>query len=294
MRPATLIASARAHEATLDQAIATAVSVELLHNAMLVIDDIQDESDERRGRPTLHREHGIPIALNTGSTMSVLSLAPLIRNVAACGPHIALWIFEMAIEVAQACAEGQALELGWRADNRLDVTPAEYLDMVLRKTCRYSIMFPVEAGFVIGVQRRDIPLPVRRYGYLVGAAFQIQDDLLNLVGDPVQYGKELYGDLLEGKRTLITIALLDRCNPSDRAKFQTIMGKRREAKTPGDLAWLLDRIRAYECVEATRKELNRLVGASLHEFKAAFGALPESPDKAFLAELPYWIVEQGH
>ncbi len=157
MRPAICIATARAFGAAPDAALNTAISIELLHNALLIVDDIQDESEERRGAPTLHRATGLPIALNVGSTMTVLSLVPLLGNVTTCGPHVALWIFERAIEVAQQCAEGQALELGWRFDNRLDLTDAEYLGMVLRKTCSYSTMLPLRAGAMIGSRRRDVP-----------------------------------------------------------------------------------------------------------------------------------------
>ena len=293
MRPAIHIASAKAHGATQEQAMATAVSIELLHNALLVIDDVQDGSEERRGRPTLHREHGIPIAVNVGSTMSVLSLAPLLKNVATAGPHVAYWIFEEAIKVAQACAEGQAMELGWRADNRLNVTEQEYLDMVLRKTCAYSTMFPVRAGAMVGLQSRDLSPAVQRYGFFVGAAFQIQDDVLNLAGDPEQYGKELLGDLLEGKRTLITISLLERATEDERLRFQTVMAKRREDKSRSDLDWMMSLIDSYQCIDRVRMKLNGLVGAALHEFEEAFGYLPESPDKGLLRELPYWVVEQA-
>lgn len=293
MRPALHIASARAHGATTEQAIDTAVSIEMLHNALLVIDDIQDESLERRGKPTLHREHGLPIALNAGSALSVMSLAPLLGNVERCGPHVAYWIFQRAIQVAQASAEGQALELGWRLDNRLDVTASEYLDMILKKTCAYSTMYPIEAGAVVGLHRREPGVAVSRFGFFVGAAFQVQDDLLNLCGDYEQYGKELLGDLQEGKRTLVTIHLATRLEGPDRGRFAEIMGKERSEKSSSDVAWLMDRIRALGSVEHVRRQLMGLVGAALHEFDRAFADLPDSPDKAFLRELPRWVVEQG-
>ena len=293
MRPAIHIASAKAHGASENQALATAVSIELLHNALLIIDDIQDESEQRRGLPTLHQQHGLPMALNAGTSLSVLSLTPLLRNIATAGPHVAYWIFEEAIRVAQCCAEGQAMELGWRAENRIDVTECEYLDMVLRKTCSYSTIFPVVAGAIVGLQRRDVRPAAHRYAYFVGAGFQIQDDLLNLVGDEGRYGKELMGDLLEGKRTLLTIAFLRRCSPREKKRFSEFMATPRSEKAPSDLQWLRDRINAYACIDYARQKLNGLVGAALHEFEQAFGDLPESPDKDFLRQLPVWVIEQS-
>lgn len=292
MRPTMHIASAKAHGATLEQAAATAVSIELLHNALLVIDDIQDESEERRGSPTLHRKHGIPIALNVGSTMSVLSLAPLLRNVATGGPHVALWIFENAITVAQNSAEGQAMELGWRFDNRIDVTESEYLGMVLRKTCAYSTIFPLTAGAILGLQQRVVPDPVLRFGFLVGAAFQIQDDLLNLVGASEQYGKELFGDLLEGKRTLLIIRLLQCCSGDEREVIHGFLGKDRREKTNLEVNDIMELLRKYDCIGYVRQMLHGIVGAAQHEFDRGFGRLPESRDKEFLRQLPIWIIEQ--
>lgn len=292
MRPAICIASARAHGATMEQALSSAVSIELLHNALLVVDDIQDGSVERRGLPTLHRSHGMPVAINVGSTMSILSLVPLLRNVETCGPHVALWVVERAIEVAQQCAEGQALELGWRFDNRSDVSPSEYFDMVLKKTCSYSTMFPVRVGAMIGLKVRDVPDALLRYAYLIGAAFQVQDDLLNLFGDHARYGKELYGDLLEGKRTLLTIRLMQQCTPSERAFLLAFFAQAREDKSDDDVARVRELLDVYQCGDHARQMAQGLVGAASHAFAQSLEGLPASRDKEFLRGLATWIVEQ--
>lgn len=292
MRPAICIATARAFGAPIEDAIHSAVSVELLHNALLVVDDIQDGSEERRGAPTLHEAHGVPLALNVGSTMSILSLVPLLANVERCGPHVALWIFERAIEVAQQCAEGQALELGWRLDNKLDLTDEDYLGMVLRKTCSYSTMLPMRIGAMIGTRARDVAEEIVRFAFLLGAAFQIQDDLLNLVGDHRRYGKELAGDLLEGKRTLLVIRLLQRCRAEERAFVAAFLGLAREEKRPRDVERVLALMHEHDCIEAARHFAQSLLGAAAHEFDAGLGHLPPSRDKEFLRGLIPWVVEQ--
>ena len=292
MRPAICIASARAHGASLEAALDTATFVELLHNALLVLDDIQDGSEERRGRPTLHTTYGVPIAINVGSTMSTLSLVPLLRNLETCGPLVALWLFERAIEVAQQCAEGQSLELGWRLDNS-DVSEAQYLEMVLRKTCSYSTMFPIRAGAMIARRSRDVPGSVLRYAYLVGAAFQIQDDILNIAGDHRQYGKEMAGDLFEGKRTLLTCRLIACASPTERLLIRDFLGAERGTKTSRDVSRMLDLMKKYSCVEYAQQFAQGLIGASLHEFSIGLEQLPPSRDKEFLRGLSTWIVEQN-
>src|SRR5262249_1158542 len=85
MRPSICIAPACAHGASPDEALRTAVAIELLHNALLIHDDIEDESLERRGAPTLHLMHGVPLALNAGDTLTLMSLRPLIENVHTMG-----------------------------------------------------------------------------------------------------------------------------------------------------------------------------------------------------------------
>lgn len=292
MRPAICIAAARAFGAPLERALNTATFLELLHNALLVIDDIQDESDERRKKPTLHKLHGVPVALNVGSTMSTLALVPLLKNVDSCGPIVSLRIFQRAIEVAQQCAEGQSLELGWRLDNLTDITESNYLDMVLRKTCSYSTIFPLRAGYMIACGAPDAPVAPLRYGYLLGAAFQIQDDVLNIAGDHEQYGKESAGDLLEGKRTILTCRLIQCATPDERAFVTKFLGTERIAKKPSDLDRMLALMKKYDCVEYARRFAQGLIGAALHEFSVGLEPLPASRDKEFLRGLSTWIIEQ--
>lgn len=292
MRPTLCIASARAHGATIEQALHCAVSVELLHNALLVVDDIQDGSEERRGRPSLHQEHGIPIALNVGSTMTVLSLVPLLQSVTTNGPFVALRVFNEAVRTAQACAEGQALELGWRRDNRLDITELDYLRMVTRKTCSYTTIFPIHIGALVGSRRPEIDPALLRYAHLLGTAFQIQDDLLNLEGEHERYGKELAGDIYEGKRTLLTIALLERGSAEQRRVATAVLGKPREHKTAEEVATLVAWIRELGCIEHARRFAQNLLGAARLELDRYASQLVPSRDRDFLYGVIPWVIEQ--
>ena len=112
--------------------------------------------------------------------------------------------------------EGQAMELGWRRDGRLDLTPEDYLDLVLRKTCWYTTIHPLRVGALIGSWAKANLEPLVIFGSYLGAAFQIADDLLNLDAGAARYGKEPFGDLREGKRTLMVIHLLATVGPAER------------------------------------------------------------------------------
>src|SRR5437016_12230985 len=138
LRPSLCIATARAFGAKLEDAVRSAVALELLHNAFLVHDDVEDDSDVRRGRPTLHTLHGVPLAVNVGDALALLGLRALMDNRLRLGPWLTMRILEEAERMARETVEGQAVELGWRRDNATELTDADYLQMVLKKTCWYT------------------------------------------------------------------------------------------------------------------------------------------------------------
>lgn len=292
MRPAICIAAARAFGAHPEDAIATAVAIELLHNALLVHDDIEDASVERRGRPTLHRMHGVPLALNAGDALALMSLAPLFENRARLGTSLAMRLLEETARTAAECADGQALELGWRDRNILNVRPADYLEMALKKTCWLAVIHPLRAGVLIATRGAANPDDFVRFGFLVGAAFQIQDDLLNLVGGK-SYGKERDGDLWEGKRTLILIRLMALATTGERTRLAAILAAGRTYRTAADVSWMRGLIDRYRCIEYARRVAHGLAGAALHEFAERFAGVPDSRDKRFLEELATWVIERA-
>jgi geranylgeranyl diphosphate synthase type II len=292
MRPSICIAATRAFGGRLEDALCSAVSLELLHNALLIHDDIEDESEERRGRPTMHRLHGIPLAVNAGDTLTLLSLRPLFDNRVQLGSALSLQILEETERMAMESAEGQAMELGWRRDNVFDVDEQDYLAMVLKKTSWLATIYPMRVGALIGTRGRIEPDDFIPFGFLLGAAFQIQDDLLNLCSDE-RYGKERDGDLWEGKRTLPLIHLLQRCTPEERERVRASLGKSRQDKSSTEVAWLRGRMAAYDCIEYARQIAQGIAGAALEEFEGAFRHVPDSRDKRFLQGLAIWVFERN-
>jgi geranylgeranyl diphosphate synthase type II len=292
-RASLCISSARAFGASAADALNSAVALELLHNAFLVHDDVEDESEERRGAPTLHMLHGVPIAVNVGDALAVLSLRPLLDNRTALGARLTLRILEETARMAGESVEGQAMELAWRRDNVLDLSEADYLRMTLKKTCWYTTIYPCRIGALIGRRDdRDLDRYVR-FAFFLGAAFQIQDDLLNLVGDHKRYGKELSGDIWEGKRTLMLIRLLRVASPEERLELGRILGASRESRTAADVGWVRERLDAYACIENARQVAHGLAGAAQHEFQIAYRDLPPSRDKQFLESLAAWVISRA-
>jgi len=291
-RPALCIATARAFGSTLEAALQTAASIEMIHNAMLIHDDIEDESEERRGRPAMHVTEGVAIAINVGDMLSLLAMSPLVDNRRTLGDQLTLRLIEETERMARESAEGQAMELGWRRDNIMDVAEADYLEMVLKKTCWLTTIHPSRAGALIGSRGALDADRFIRFGFFLGAAFQIQDDLLNLAGDAKAYGKELGGDLLEGKRTLMLIHLLENATAAEREKLQAFLGRPRVERQEVEVRWVRERMEQYGSMEYARKVANGLAGAAAHECSLLYDALPDSRDKRFIAALPAWVIER--
>lgn len=292
LRAGLCIAAARCFGATPTDSLDSAVALELLHNAFLVHDDVEDESEQRRGLPTLHVLHGVATAVNVGDALLLLSLRPLLRNVRSLGARLGLRILEETERMARESVEGQALELAWRRSNAVDLVPADYLQMILKKTCWYSTIYPCRVGAIIGSRDGTDLDRFLRFGFFLGAAFQIQDDLLNLVGDAQRYGKELSGDLLEGKRTLMLIHLLHEASPDDRRRLRQILQLSRAERTARQVRWMLDAMRAHGSLDYARRVAHGLAGAAAHEFSVAFVDVPSSDAARFLEALPTWVLER--
>jgi len=293
MRPTLCIATARVFGASLEEAAGAAVGLELLHNAFLVHDDIEDESEERRGRPTLHTTHGTAVAVNTGDALILLGLRAFMDTRATIGPRLALHLLEDAERMGRESVEGQAMELGWRRDVTMHLGDADYFAMVLKKTCWYTTIFPSRAGALIGTRTEQGLDRFIRFGFFLGAAFQIQDDVLNLVGDEVRYGKELDGDLQEGKRTLMMMHLLREATESERRKLATFLALPRGRRTDADVRWVRERMMARGSVAYARQVAHGLAGAAREECTRLYAGMPDSPDRRFIEALPSWVIERG-
>jgi len=292
-RPSLCIASARVFGASVDAAARSAAAIELLHNAFLVHDDVEDESEQRRGRPTLNASHGAAVAVNVGDALAMLGLRAIIDDQLRLGPLLTIQVLRETERMASESIEGQAIELGWRRDNDTTVTESDYLHMVLKKTCWYTTIHPTRLGALIATGDATQLNRFVRFGFFLGAAFQIQDDILNLVGDRARYGKEIEGDLLEGKRTLILIHLLGHMDAVERARLTEFLGLQRWQRDVSEVDWIRARIESYGSIAYARQVAHAFAGAARHECAALFGGLPDSRDKRFIEALPTWVIERS-
>ncbi|MDO4806699.1 MAG: polyprenyl synthetase family protein [Coriobacteriales bacterium] len=204
IRPALCLLGAEAVGADRTAGLPVAAAVELFQAAALIHDDIADQSTMRRGEPCVHKTHGVGIAINAGDAALVAVTTAIVRN-HSLYKNVRLQLLDEVITMEEHTLEGQALDLGWARDNRWDLSAYDYLEMARCKTAYYSAAVPLAMGALSGGGNVEQVEGLRRFGLRTGLAFQIQDDLLNLVGDAEAQGKDYRSDITEGKRTLIMV-----------------------------------------------------------------------------------------
>lgn len=292
LRPALCLATCAAFGGQEADALPSAAALELLHTAFLVHDDLEDDSELRRGGPTLHRQYGRALALNAGDGLAVVGLRALRDNERRLGRRLAARVWSEFDFMAGQTVDGQALELGWQRDGRTDLTPDDYLDLIMKKTCWYTTVLPLRVGALVGA-RRSIDLePLLRFGFFLGAAFQIRDDVLNLVGASDRYGKEPLGDLREGKRTLMVIHLLAAASQPHRDRVARFLAQRPSERTSDQIAEVRVLMDVYGSVAFADHFARGIARSAGEAFEQAFADVPDSPARQFVADLVPYMVDR--
>jgi geranylgeranyl diphosphate synthase type I len=235
------------------KALPGAAAVELGHNFSLVHDDIEDGDRERRARPTLWALHGIPQAINAGDMLFTLSRVALHRlSDLGFSDATVLRLMRLYDDTCLALCEGQFMDI-WAADNPDAMNTELYFDMIGRKTAAL-IAASVEAGAVLATEDEDVIAAYRRFGWALGIAFQLNDDLLGIWGDEAVTGKKP-SDLVRHKKTLPVIHAVEYATPADRARLLELIG--RPAPTDADVAGVVAILDATGSRDYTRTQALR-------------------------------------
>lgn len=293
LRPALCIATCRAFGGSTYSALKSAASLELFHNALLIHDDLEDGSDFRRGLPTMHEMVGMPIAVNLADAMGALSMYPLVANRDILGAQITYEVLAEVLHMVTETAEGQAIELGWMRDNTTELTDSDYFRMTLKKTAWYTCIHPCRIGALIGSGGSIRLDRFNQFAYFMGVAFQIQDDILNLVAEYKKYGKEIGGDIWEGKRTIMLIHLLNTCDPDEKCKITDFLATPRRKREAEAVRWVYCLMEKYDCIDYAREVAKQLAHEALRQFPVAYGSAPDSKDKLFVQQIVEFMIERS-
>jgi geranylgeranyl diphosphate synthase type II len=288
LRPALCLSAGRAFGGSADDLLGIAVAIELLHNAFLVHDDVADGSEMRRGRPTLAATHGMAAALNAGDGLAIVAGQVLRRATRRLDRDLADLVWGEFDTMAMRTLEGQATEVGWQLDNVENLGPEDYLNLIMHKTCWYTTIHPLRVGAMVGSRGAARLDPLVRFGFHFGAAFQIRDDLLNLVGDERMYGKEILGDLYEGKRTLPLVHLLSTSTGADLAFVRDHLRRTRFERSPEAVGIIRALMDDYGSIAFTSEYAEGILLVAEEYFEEAFADAKPGPDLDFLRALvPY-------
>jgi geranylgeranyl diphosphate synthase type II len=293
-RPALLLLSTALAGGDPRLALPSAVALELFQNFALVHDDIEDGSWVRRGKPALHRQIGVPLALNAGDLLFALVYETLLENEALLGAQRALAVQREFAQVFRHTFEGQALDIGWIGSNHMP-SRVEFETMLRLKTGWYSGRGPCRIGGLIGGAPPPVLEALGDFGERLGVGFQLRDDLLNLTADSADqapavlsggYGKEHGGDIAEGKRTLIVIELMERLPQADAGRVRDILIRPADRTTPEEIRWVIGQAVRSGALDAVRAHC----GALADRARKALSGLPDSPQRALLHALTGHLV----
>ncbi|MCB0730362.1 MAG: polyprenyl synthetase family protein [Ignavibacteriae bacterium] len=216
LRPFLVILSAKAVGAKETSVQNAAMAVELFHNFTLVHDDIMDNANKRRGRETLHVKYDINTAILAGDNLLAIAYQRLLLDSKKYGISAVEDFTNGLIEVC----EGQSLDKDFEI--RKKVTLEEYIEMIGKKTAALAEIC-CSIGAKLGGGSKSEITALRKYGKYLGLAFQIQDDLLDIMADEAELGKKIGGDLLEGKKTYLLLRALEKSKGDDRKLIQFVI-----------------------------------------------------------------------
>jgi geranylgeranyl diphosphate synthase type II len=292
LRPGLLLIFNRAFGGNDETALNTAAALELFQNWIVIHDDIEDQSDLRRGLPALHVKYGIPLALNAGDALAGKMWELILDNRRILGAEKAMTIFGEFLNMYSQTTAGQHIELAWASLNKWDITENDYFEMCHRKTAWYTCITPSWAGSLIAGAPRTLRDPIINFGLDLGTAFQIQDDVLNLVGEKEKYGKEIGGDILEGKRTLMLIHLLGKCTDDERREVLRRLERKREDKDPMLIEDVLSMMEKYGSVNYAIGVSQRLAGRARDTLNQSVDGSIDGHLKSVIIDLIDFIVER--
>ena len=282
IRPALVLLTAEAVGGNIEGAYKTAAAVELIHTFSLIHDDIMDEDEMRRGKPSVHTMWGEPMAILAGDILFSLAFELVAQTQVDDVP--ASRVIKALNTVVDACikiCEGQACDMSF--EEKFDVGESEYLNMIYKKTAAL-IAAATKSGAIIGGGTAEQVEALSQYGELIGMAFQIQDDYLDVVSEEEELGKPVGSDIVEGKMTLMVVHTLSVASPEDKEELIFILKSGDESNTQR----AIDIFNKYGSIDYTRD----IALDNVNRAKDLLDLLDDSPAKEALYDLADFMLQR--
>lgn len=213
IRPTLMLLAYNLYREHPEDILMPACGIETYHNYTLLHDDLMDQADLRRGHETVHKRWDANTAILSGDSMLVLAY----QRMAQCRPDKLKEVIDLFTQTALEIGEGQQYDMDF--EKRNDVTEAEYIEMIRLKTS-VLLACALKIGAILGDASAEDADNLYRFGEKIGLAFQLQDDFLDVYGDPKVFGKAIGGDIVSNKKTYMLINAFNRANAQQRAELE--------------------------------------------------------------------------
>ena len=266
-----------------------AIIPEIIHNGTLMVDDIEDQSELRRGKPCTYKIFGLDIAINTGNAMYYLPLITLIKNKNEIPASILNKVYEIYVQEMINLSFGQAMDIAWHRGlaDADEIEETDYLQMCAYKTGTLARMAAKLAAVLSGADD-DLIEKLGIFAESIGVAFQIQDDILDLTGKEFTETKGARGmDISEGKRTLIVIHTLKNASPVDSQRLKKLLTIHTNKQELRDEAIAI--IEKYHAIEYAKEFARKILRNSWNDIKII---LPSSDAKDKLYTFTRYLIER--
>ncbi len=275
-RPGLLILTGQMLGADINDLILPAAAIQLSEDWILVHDDIEDHSALRRGKESLNKLYGMEVALNAGDAAHIV-MWKMLKDYMLNNKQGAL-VYNKFYDIVQKTVEGQFLDINFIYNKKTleGVNEDIYFKIIDSKTCYYTVYGPMHLGAIIAIANQEIFQILENIGRPAGIAFQIADDLLDMTGDEKVFGKQKYGDLYEGKITLIILHAYKNATNEEKNKINSIYAKPRENKTKEDIDFLLQIITKYNSIDYIRKVGESYIAEANKNIEKSLDKLPNN------------------
>lgn len=275
------------------KALNTALAMQLSEEWLLIHDDIEDNGEQRRGAPALHNIYGKELAINAGDALHVLMWKVLNNNYRILDKKTADEIMDEFVQMLSRTIFGQTAELKWAQEEKKEPTLEDVLYIIDGKTSYYSIAGPMRLGAIVaGADKKQLE-KLFKFGQLMGRAFQIKDDLLDLTSDFGGLKKQLSSDVYESKKTVILVHLLKNIQKENKPKLKEILQKSNKEKSIEEVKWVIDNMKQSGSLDYGEKLAREYANKALAYLDSELGFISSS-GKQNLAEAIDFLVERDH
>ena len=266
LRPTLLLMTYGLYKDDINHATPAAVGIETYHNHTLLHDDLMDHADMRRGKPTVHKKWNDNTAVLSGDTMLIMAF----RHIMQCQCQHQTEALDLFARTAQEICEGQQYDVNF--ETRTDVTEDEYIEMIRLKTSVLLACATKMGALLAGAPDADAEV-LYHFAERVGLAFQLQDDYLDVYGDPAVFGKKIGGDILCGKKTYLLINAYQRADEATKAQLLTLIGNN-SMEAEAKIKAVTDIYNTLDIPALTLAAINRFYDEAHNELRKL--SLPES------------------